>query len=369
MTKHLIAVGGLALLAFVLGCQQDPANSSDPSGPGSKSGNGTTERTTAKAPAIDIWKAAGEGNIQAVKQHIAAGTDINATFVLEGVPGSGGSPLHIAVAANQSEIAELLIRAGANLNVKAADDHGGTPLHWAAALGQWGMAKQLIAAGADVNATDNDGFTPLDATNSPLAADKSAQQRIAKLLEQKGGKSGADGRATRPQAPSVDIFTAVLTDDLEAVKQHIAAGTNLNVGEPQGGSTPLNLASVFGKTEAARALIDAGANLEIKNNEGATALYNAAFFCHPDIVKALLEKGADVRTTGREGLTPLQVAESKWSPTLEGIYRPLLDALGIQRDLKEIKKLRPVVAKLLRDRAEKVAPHGPALTPPQPPAR
>ena len=36
--------------------------------------------TTAKAPDVSIHKAAGKGNIEAVKQHIAAGTDVNANY-------------------------------------------------------------------------------------------------------------------------------------------------------------------------------------------------------------------------------------------------------------------------------------------------
>jgi len=45
-------------------------------------------------PEIDIWKATSEGAVDIVRQHIDYGTNINGTFVLEGVPGSGGTPLH-----------------------------------------------------------------------------------------------------------------------------------------------------------------------------------------------------------------------------------------------------------------------------------
>ena len=68
--------------------------------------------------------------------------------------------------------------------------------------------------------------------------------------------------------PNMDIHTATLLGDLDAIKQHIAAGSNLDEGEPTLGSTPLISAAVFGKTEIAKALIDAGADVNIKNNEG-----------------------------------------------------------------------------------------------------
>ena len=71
-------------------------------------------------PSVDIWTAAANGNIKAVKQHIAAGTDVNPKS--EG----GQTPLHIATFKGHKEIAELLIAKGADLNAK--DDDGWTPL-------------------------------------------------------------------------------------------------------------------------------------------------------------------------------------------------------------------------------------------------
>jgi len=49
--------------------------------------------------------------------------------------------------------------------------------------------------------------------------------------------------------PEVDIHTAVLTGNLEAVRQHIQAGTDINEKEPMSGSTPLVSAATFGKTD------------------------------------------------------------------------------------------------------------------------
>src|SRR5687768_18276294 len=79
-------------------------------------------------------------------------------------------------------------------------------------------------------------------------------------------------------APQIDIHTAVVTGNIEALKQHISAGSNINEKDPFGGSSPLISASVFGKTEEARVLIDAGADLNFQNNDGSTALHSASFF-------------------------------------------------------------------------------------------
>lgn len=70
----------------------------------------------------------------------------------------------------------------------------------------------------------------------------------------------------------ISIHEAVITGNLEAVKQYIKAGKDLNIKESMGGSTALTTAAVFGKTEIALALIDAGADVNIKNNAGSTAL-------------------------------------------------------------------------------------------------
>ncbi len=73
-----------------------------------------------KAPDISIHKAARKGNIEAVKQHLAAGTD------LEAKDGGDGTPLHNAAWGGRNEIAELLISKGADVNAK--NDEGKTPL-------------------------------------------------------------------------------------------------------------------------------------------------------------------------------------------------------------------------------------------------
>ena len=77
------------------------------------------EPPTAKAPDISILIAAAEGNIEAVKQHIATGTDVGAKIL-------GETPLHWV---STKEVAELLIDNGADVNMK--NGVGLTPLDWA----------------------------------------------------------------------------------------------------------------------------------------------------------------------------------------------------------------------------------------------
>jgi len=144
------------------------------------------------SPIADLWTAASQGNLEAIKRHLAAGADINARFVAPGIPASGATPLHLAVLADQREVARYLAECGADLNARARDEHGGTPLHWAAALGRLEMARILIEAGADVNARDIHGFTPLDATQYDRHASAESRKCVAELLRRHGALSGSN---------------------------------------------------------------------------------------------------------------------------------------------------------------------------------
>ena len=133
---------------------------------------------TTTAPAISIWDDAAQGNIEAVKQHLADGADVNAKNV------SGRTPLHCAADARHKEIAELLIAAGADVNAKKFS--GGTPLRYAATFGHKEIAELLLAEGADVNAKDVDVTTPLDLANL------FNQPETADLLRKHGGKTAKE---------------------------------------------------------------------------------------------------------------------------------------------------------------------------------
>ena len=153
----------------------------------SATASSTADQPTAQPPTVDIWTAASQGNLAAVRRHIASGADLNATVSAPGIPASGATPLHLSVLADRGEIAEVLIAGGADLGARAQDEHGGTPLHWAAALGRIEMAKRLVRLGADVNAPDSNGYTPLDATDYAPEYEPEAKARIAEFLREKGG--------------------------------------------------------------------------------------------------------------------------------------------------------------------------------------
>ena len=152
------------------------------------------------------------------------------------------------------------------------------------------------------------------------------------------------------EAPEVDIHTAVLTGNKGALKQHIAAGTNLNEKDPFGGSSPLISAAVFGKTEEAKILLDAGADINFQNNDGSTALLSAAFFCRSEIVRMLLDAGADKNITNKFGVTPYQTVAGPFeeSKNVYDMIGKVLEPMGLKLDYAYIEQTRPVIAEMLK---------------------
>lgn len=162
--------------------------------------------------------------------------------------------------------------------------------------------------------------------------------------------SAQDKTNSKVTTPKIDLQTAVLTNNLEVIKLHILAGSNINEKEPFGGSSPLISASVFGKTEIAKLLIDAGADLNIKNNDGSSALITAAFFCRPEIVKMLLEKGADKALKNNFDQTAYDSVSDSFDKVKDAyvIMGQMLEPMGLKLDFAYLQKTRPEIAKMLK---------------------
>lgn len=182
-------------------------------------------------------------------------------------------------------------------------------------------------------------ITTLFMITSCTSRGDSAQESNASAVQQ-----------TDVKPPQIDIHTAVITGNLEAVQQHIAAGTDLNEKDAFGGSSPLISAAVFGKPEIAKVLIEAGADLNFQNNDGSTPLLTAAFFCRPEIVRMLLEKGADKTIRNKFGATAYEsvtvpFAEVKNAYDMMGT---MLAPAGLKLDYPYIEKTRPEIATMLQ---------------------
>ncbi len=98
------------------------------------------------------------------------------------------------------------------------------------------------------------------------------------------------------------LVNAAQKGDLEAVKQAIADGANLDMKEKWTGRALLH--QIWSK-EVAEILILNGANIEVKNRAGYTPLFMMHGNDRKEIVKLLIESGANVNAVGSDGLTPL----------------------------------------------------------------
>jgi len=208
--KHLL----LTIAAVVLmGCgepkQSAPAPEAKPAEPFAEAIQ--PEPQTAKALGISIHKAAEAGNIEAVKQHLAAGTDVNArdedgwtpldwsgvhepeiTKLLLRYGGkkadwfNAGNSIHAAAQAGHIEAVKKHLANGADVNAKTNSGEL-TPLHIASMNGYKEIVKLLINEGAKINPKDDKGFTPIDRTMR--------EPEVASLLRKHGGKTGEELRA------------------------------------------------------------------------------------------------------------------------------------------------------------------------------
>jgi hypothetical protein len=88
------------------------------------------------------------------------------------------------------------------------------------------------------------------------------------------------------EAPDVSISEAALNENIEAVKQHIAAGTDVNARD-NGGSTPLHQAAINGHKEIAELLIANGADVNAKTDAGVTPLDDAIGRKHSETIDLL----------------------------------------------------------------------------------
>ncbi|MDW3211416.1 MAG: ankyrin repeat domain-containing protein [Reichenbachiella sp.] len=154
--------------------------------------------------------------------------------------------------------------------------------------------------------------------------------------------------ATNGSTPSMTIHEATFMGDVEAVKAHVVAKTDLNEVDAYG-SAPLAIAATFGKTDIAKLLIESGADLNVRSADGSTPLHTSSFLCRVEIVKALLEKGADMTIRNNFGATALESVSGPFQD-VKMVYEQLsknLGPFGLKLDFDYIEKTRPQVAEML----------------------
>lgn len=305
-----------------------------------------------------LWVASSKGYAEIVQLLLAAKATVNAVITAQ-----GATPLWIASQEGHSRVVSLLLAAKADVN--AADTGGRTPLLQASQNGHTEVIQLLLAAEADVNGKNNDGKTPL------LVAIQSGHVDLARQLLAKGADgNGALLTATEegdfvavPDLLSLGVdasgtggamalvksalamvhksmsmsgfsgdvrFTGVSDGQAEAiaevVEELVAGGADPDARD-EDGRTALEIMAADGhdnvgdrlipRTARAKeayvrvmsALIGAGADVNTRNEMGATPLHRAAY--NGDIAavsELLMAEEIEINAITKTGLTPLRVA-------------------------------------------------------------
>jgi ankyrin repeat protein len=280
--------------------------------------------------------AAQKDDVEMAKLLLAGGANVKATTRL-----GAATPLFMAAKNGNAAMIDLLIKSGAEPN--SADEHGTTPLMFAAASGNAGAVRTLIDHGAAVNAREGaHGQTALmfaaalgrvDAIKVLTAsgADPSITSKAVKLAKipssfddqskpeppKEDHKAQADALAASLGFKSAQYRPdkVVLSDKKPQNDDQMRPPRERGAGQ-MGGMTALLFAARDGHQEAARALLEAGANVnQISPADKTSPIVMAVANGHLDLAKFLLDYGADPDLSNDLGLTPLYAAiDVQWAP-------------------------------------------------------
>ncbi|XP_014223285.1 ankyrin-1-like [Trichogramma pretiosum] len=187
------------------------------------------------------------------------------------------TPLMMALHGKKWELVELLLQLGANPNL--ADAGGWTALHWICSRGNTECAKMLLERCHArhrplwFNARDKGGNTPL------IIALRRRDWELAKLLLQHGANPNlANIRGLTPlheiNDKDHDNYTECLTERFFKIVEDVQKSVQVNVNaQDKDRDTPLHLALRDGKKEEAKFLLSKGANPNLVNATGKTAMF------------------------------------------------------------------------------------------------
>ena len=249
------------------------------------------------------------GNRKAALERIRAGADVNQP------QGDGTRPIHWAVFRADYELVEALIAKKAKVNV--TNEFGGTPLAEAVKLADARLVKMLLDTGSGAEGANEEGQTAL------MLAIKTGDLSIVKMLVGAGANVNAVEKV-QDQTPLM-WAAAATRNAAEMVKVLLSKGANVKARarysdwpsqitsepraqyRPVGGLTPLLYAARGGCLECVEALVAAGAEVNVPTPEGVTALIIALDNDHNDVAKFLLDHGANPNVWDWWGRTALYI--------------------------------------------------------------
>lgn len=259
------------------------------------------------------------GDLDVVSDLLAAGanaqelrfTRLSALYYMGAGPSVEGdtqiyqcAPLYLAARTGRSDVVDLLVSKGASPNavttsfpadalpetcedeVAETDKYACTSLVAAACLGNSDMCREMLQHGAHIDAQDSVGCTAL-----MVAAQEAKAQCLAVLLEHRASVELVSRRGWTA------LVYAVLSGKTDCI-EILARKTGLQDGKaPAMASKALRFAAARGSLDAARIIIDAGADMNACDDINGAPLHIAASNGHPALVRLLFERGArpDVR--------------------------------------------------------------------------
>lgn len=256
------------------------------------------------AAAGEIHEAVESGDLATVKDLIEKDAAL-----LESRDGDGSTPLHIACIKGHLELARYLLEKGAD--PLAGDNENSTPLHIAAIGGNTATAQLFLDRNIDIDIRDDNGMTPL------LFAGYRRQQEMIEFLIPKGADINA-----KTTGGGTMIHAASYSGNIDLLRSLIAGNADVNVGPDRYGLAPLAAATYRCHTDAARILLDNGADPNPTGENVQLPLEITCVSNCEEILKLLLEKGAHADGIGDKTGAPLVTA------ALEGktnMVRTLID--------------------------------------------
>jgi len=234
------------------------------------------------------------GNIEAVRQIILAGADVNEKNAFT----KDTALLRALYYTDNSEIARLLVYAGADIN--AVNNYGHSPMFLALEKQRGDLVDLFLSSGVSEGLNGEYLFR--------ACAKKNYMGVLAML------KGGIDPNISNEKGNTPLIISSSL-GDLPSVRDLLAYRADTNAANNDG-NTPLIYAARYNQPQVVRELLkpqtmQAPVDVNAQNNQGQTALYWAASKGYVDIVKRLLAADADATIAANDGLIPYAVAKQK----------------------------------------------------------